>query len=783
MRSKPKAEPAKPQPTNNPMVLVTPSLPTQTVLVGFHGREALCRPYHFDVGLSIPQDVTFDMLASLGQRASLEVDRGGELPPFAIHGVISALELVAEYPTRSLFIATLVPQLWQLSLTHHSRVFTDGSIPEIIEAVLKDSEIPVGRFAFRLSSSYAKLEHVCQYQESNLAFISRLMEREGMYYFFEQGDSAELLVITDHRSFHGELGSGIIQFASWGDQQPQGGAEVVDRFKCKMTALPAQVRLNDYDYLNPSLSLGCSAPVATSSPGRIVLYGENYQTPDEGQRYAAIRAEEYLAEQAVNQGHGRAFNLRPGYSFQLEQHPRVAFNASYLTTELEHWGKQIEGVSELEELLDIKLDDVRRVELKAIAADVQYRARRVTPWPRVDGVVDGVVDGNATSPYAQIDEHGRYRVRIFFDESDLLDGSASTWVRMLQPHGGGTEGFHFPLRKETEVHIVFLGGDPDRPVITGVAPNAQKPSKVTTGNFTQNVIMTGGSNRMEFEDSDGSQYVDMSCPTKDTFIHFGSEAAGKQDGGFNLVTSTLGRWKQYSLADRFFKVESHSEEEITGYVKQSYADTLTTDVIAAVTETYHDTHNWVVDKPVSWHFKETFDETIDLAVSQTHNDTVTQTIQGPVTITIAKDVDETVDGATTYTTKEVEEVHDGDKSTTVTGAHAVEVVGPQTITSHTSQSIGAPTQTMAAETLQQFTAETHAVDAAALASTTAPAVTINGDGSVTITGGNITIAGGDVTITGGNLAIEHGPISVKGSVMSVDGGGQIDMAAGVIKLN
>ena len=90
---------------------------------------------------------------------------------------------------------------------------------------------------------------------------------------------------------------------------------------------------------------------------------------------------------------------------------------------------------------------------------------------------------------------------------------------------------------------------------------------------------------------------------------------------------------------------------------------------------------------------------------------------------------------------------------------------------------------MAAETLQQFTAETHAVDATALASTTAPAVTINGDGSVTITSGNITISGGDVTITGGNLAIEHGPISVKGSAVSVDGGGGIDMAAGIIKLN
>jgi type VI secretion system secreted protein VgrG len=604
-----------------------------------------------------------------------------------------------------------------------------------------------------------------------------------MYYYFEQGEKTELLVITDHRSFHNELGSGFAQFAPWGNQPAPAGVDVLDRFKCKMTALPSQVRLTDYDYMNPTLDLTCSAPVASSSPGQIVLYGENYQTPDEGQRYAKVRAEEYLAQQAEFFGSGRAYDLRPGYRFQLEQHPRTSFNSSYLTTSAEHWGKQVSGVTELEQLLDIEGDDVHRVELQAIPSDVQFRTRRTTPWPRIDGVVDGVVDGSADSPYAQIDEHGRYKVRIFFDESDLLDGSASTWVRMLQPHGGGTEGIHFPLRKDTEVHILFLGGDPDRAVITGVAPNAHKPSKVTAGNHTQNVVMTGGSNRMELEDSDGSQYIDVSCPTQDTFIHLGSESAGKHDGGFDLVTSTLGRWKQYSLADRFLKVESFSEEEVAGYVKQTYDNTLTTVVTGAVTENYLDTHTWTVDQPVSWHFKNTFTETIDLAITQTHNDTVSQTIQGPVTIQIAKDVDETVDGATTYTTKEVDEVHDGHKNTTVTGEHSVDVAGPQTIASHTSQNITAPTQTMAAETLQQFTAETHAVDATALASTTAPAVTINGDGSVTISSGNITIEGGDVTITGGNLAIEHGPISVKGSAVTVDGGGGIDMAAGIIKLN
>src|SRR5262249_45353319 len=129
-----------------------------------------------------------------------------------------------------------------------------------------------------------------------------------------------------------------------------------------------------------------------------------------------------------------------------------------------------------------------------------------------------IVDGAADSEYAQIDKHGRYKVRVMFDESDAADGKASMFVRMLQPHGGSPEGFHFPLRKGTEVHLLFLGGDPDRPVIAAVAPNAQTPSVVNADNHTKNVVHTGGNNRFELEDADGSQHIRLSTPTKGTFM-------------------------------------------------------------------------------------------------------------------------------------------------------------------------------------------------------------------------------------------------------------------------
>src|SRR5262245_35052404 len=168
---------------------------------------------------------------------------------------------------------------------------------------------------------------------------------------------------------------------------------------------------------------------------------------------------------------------------------------------------------EIRRLVGSSFDDVHRVEVRAIRADTQFRPRRATPWPRVHGLVGAVVDGEADSEYAQIDEQGRYKVKLKLDESDLRGGKASTWVRMIQPHGGSVEGWHFPLRKGTEVVLAFLGGDPDRPVIAGVAPNAHTPSPVTGLNHTTNVIQTGGRNRIEMEDLEGSQRITISSPT------------------------------------------------------------------------------------------------------------------------------------------------------------------------------------------------------------------------------------------------------------------------------
>jgi len=359
------------------------------------------------------------------------------------------------------------------------------------------------------------------------------MEREGLYYFFEQGDGQEKLVITDDLSTHKSLRDAPLRYIAQlgGQLSAIASSESLDTFVCRRTTLPTKVALKDYDYLKPKLDVSGTAPVSQTGQGEIHVYGEGFTSPSEGKRLAKLRAEELLAKQMIYTGEGRAHKLSAGYTFTLSEHPRSTFNTDYLVTTIEHVGNQSSESSGFERVANVGRKDVYHVSVTAIPADVQYRAPRVTPVPRIYGTEEAVIDAEDGVTYAEIDAHGRYKVKIFFDESDLEDGNASMWVRMLQPHGGDIEGFHFPLRKGTEVHLVFLGGDPDRPVIAGVAHNAINPSAVGQKNNTKNVVQTGGKNRIEMEDQEGSQWMHMKTEPKKTYFFMGAVGGGAGKGG------------------------------------------------------------------------------------------------------------------------------------------------------------------------------------------------------------------------------------------------------------
>src|SRR6185437_3418772 len=376
------------------------ALPHSTRVAGFRGTEGISRLYQFDLYLNVPtegQDVELEH--AVGAKATLEIRREDGGAAFVFHGMFAAFELINQEGDNAHFHAVLVPQLWQLTQTLHSRIFTQMSIPDIIKAVLEDGGLGDDDFALQLSETYQPEEHVCQYKESHFDFISRWMAREGMYYYFEQGDSSEKLVITDKKSSHVDLAKKPVRFhATFGDDTSAGNA--LHMLTCKHRALPAGVKLKDYNYANPTLDISGDAPVSRTGLGEISVYGGRFFSPDDGKRLAKLRAEELLARQVLYHGAGTASYMRPGYTFKLEDHPRAAFEMQYLAIEVEHVGNDGIESPELRGLTGIEGDRVYWVEVTAIPARTQFRAESRTPWPRIYGFEDGTICGPVDSEYA-----------------------------------------------------------------------------------------------------------------------------------------------------------------------------------------------------------------------------------------------------------------------------------------------------------------------------------------------------------------------------------------------
>jgi hypothetical protein len=226
----------------------------------------------------------------------------------------------------------------------------------------------------------------------------------------------------------------------------------------------------------------------------------------------------------VFHGEGTAPNLCPGFFFALEDHYRQGYNQKYLIVEVEHEGHQTgafwAGVGKERTEGEEKLTYANR--FTAIPSDLQFRPERKTPKSRFYGTMNATIDAAGAGEYAELDDLGRYKVKLPFDQSDMEGGKASRYVRMSQPYAGAEHGMHFPLHKGTEVLLTFVDGDPDRPVIAGAVPNAETTSPVTGANQTESVIKTAGNNKIRLEDLLGSERIIMETPAADSWIRLGT---------------------------------------------------------------------------------------------------------------------------------------------------------------------------------------------------------------------------------------------------------------------
>jgi type VI secretion system secreted protein VgrG len=641
-------------------------LPSNAQVVSFDGEEALNRLYRFRVLFSVPLEagLSLDLDGATGQTAKFFINReSSDAPARTYSGTVAALELVEDLQRFSLLRLHLVPRLWKLSLGEHSRVFVDKALPDIITETLEAGGLTSSDYELRLTGKYRAYPHTCQLRESRLAFLTRWLERAGAYYFFEQGDEQEKLIITDNKSSHHDSVDKPVRFV------PQLAGDAMSRqalrsFRWRHEVLPKKVAVADYYPLNPFLKVEGSADIAPDGAGGdINLFKINEEAPDQAKSFAETRAREYLAGQVICRAHGPVFGLMPGFTFSMEEHPRAELNQGYLVIETRHRGAELGVLESAPQVRSYASSKERyHCEIEAVPASEHYLPLRTTRWPRVAGTVRAFVDAEAESELAQLDDHGRYLVRLMLDESGLPAGAASTRIRMIQPHAGSPEGYHFPLRPGTEVQVGFLRGDPDQPVITGVVPNATTASPVTRSNRTQNVLQTGGLNRLEIDDAQGSEYFDLSTPPEKTFMHLGAHAGL---GSHNYVFSTKGDYAMHTGGNRDIVVGGDQTEKVTGDVNEDYHADQTTTVDGSLTET--------IDASST--------QTIHAGSTQTIDGGVTQTIDGGETRTVTGGQTETIDGGRTQTiTGSSTEVVTGSITQSIDGGATISTPGAYTVT-------------------------------------------------------------------------------------------------------
>ena len=407
-----------------------------------------------------------------------------------------------------LYEATLQTSLWFLTRTANCRMFQEKTIPEILEEVL--GAYPFVHFGKHLIATYQTWEYCCQYRETDFNFISRLMEQEGIYYYFEHIDGKHTMMLCDAPSAHAPKSKyESIPFSEGGAATFSDTEHLVD-WHITHEIQPGRYALNDFNFKKPRMDLGAQAKKAETHDLNNFEYFDypgEYEEPGQGRHYVNIRLEELHSRYEVISAGGPVRGIQPGHTFKLIEHPRDAMNKEYLVIGASY-NITNNGMGSGGGEADFQCS------FNAITSMTQFRPQRNTPKPIVQGPQTALVVGPAGEEI-HTDEHGRVKVQFHWDRYNQGDDKSSCWMRVSHPWAGKEWGMITIPRVGNEVVVSFLEGDPDCPLITGSVYNADtKPPYALPANKTQSGIKSrtykGGNtnfNELRFEDKKGSEHI------------------------------------------------------------------------------------------------------------------------------------------------------------------------------------------------------------------------------------------------------------------------------------
>jgi type VI secretion system secreted protein VgrG len=483
---------------------------TKLLLERFVGSEEMSRPFEFHVTM-LSTEFEVDLKSLLRTSATVTISLYDETER-KLNGKFRVLRQKGmSNQDLVIYEGVIVPSIWFLSLDSNCRIFQTMSVPDIVEQILKDNQISDYQFRSPLRdySRYPKRDYCVQYRESSLNFISRLLEEEGIFYYFDHTDTKHTIVFGDNSpglaTCPGQP-TALFSFSTSGWVKDK--ADSIIGFERIEEAYTGKVQLTDYNFETPTTNLKANVG---SENEQDYDYPGNYLEVDEGSRYVGIRLDERELDQFVVRGVSRCRSFRPGYIFKLKDHFREDNNADYFITSVSH-----EILDTTYRAGDDPVADYRN-NFTAIPKANRYRPPRRTRKPVVKGSQTALVVGKAGEEI-WVDNYGRVKVQFYWDQIGTKNELSSCWVRVSQIWAGKNWGWITIPRIGQEVIVDFLEGDPDRPIITGRVYNADQTVPYTLpANQTQSGIKTrsskGGTsdnyNELRFEDLKGSELFYM----------------------------------------------------------------------------------------------------------------------------------------------------------------------------------------------------------------------------------------------------------------------------------
>lgn len=493
------------------------------------GTEGISELFSYTLDLLATPDTTIDPKKIIGQKVTVAIQADDSGTKRYINGHVASFEMLGGDDDFNNYRATIVPSVWALALNKNTRVFQNQTVTDVVKAVLGAYKISP---AIETSATYIPMEYCTQYRETDLDFISRLLEQHGILYYFKHTENDHTLTLQDTSS---KLSDCAIQSSFRYAPQPgdwEGHYDfVIQKFFSKSTMVTGKHSIWDYSFIryktlpDSSTSAATKGPLGTNS-------NEDYDYADSAAAYLKkdasdskigdlatqflnIRRDSSDAETSIAEGESNAIPMQPGYSFSMTENPQGGLNTKYLLTRVRIEAEQLPSYRTRTKAAPDPFSSF----FTAIPFSIPYRPPIKTPKPVVHGMHTGfVVVPSGEDSY--MDKYGRVNVQFWWDRLRKANTPDNTLLRVAQQWAGTGWGTYFWPRVNDEVLIDFIEGDPDQPIVVGSVYNGvNMPKYDPAKQYTLSGILTrsskeGGAanaNELRFEDLKGKEQVYMNA--------------------------------------------------------------------------------------------------------------------------------------------------------------------------------------------------------------------------------------------------------------------------------